>query len=266
MLPKRQYGRVLEIGAGTGFFVLNLWQAGFVGEAHACDLSPAMLAVCAESARRVGCDIRLRTADAEALPYADASFDLAVGHAILHHLPEPEAALAELHRVLTPGGALLIAGEPTRAGDRMAKVTGRLTSRAVRAAARVIAPLRQPRPPDPSTEDERILRALEWHVDLHTFVPGELAEAARRAGFEELRVETEELISSLVGWAVRTIEAEVPPEFLGPRWGQFAYRTYLALYALDQSALYPLLPKRLFYNVLLYGEKRDGRLAPRPRV
>src|SRR5687768_11462935 len=63
MLPKRSYGRVLEIGSGTGFFLLNLWKAGYVEEAHATDISAGMLAVCAESARRVGCDLRTQTAD-----------------------------------------------------------------------------------------------------------------------------------------------------------------------------------------------------------
>src|SRR5947199_7980478 len=55
MLPGRRYGRVLEVGAGTGFFLLNLWQAGFVGEAHACDISPGMLAACRANADRLGC-------------------------------------------------------------------------------------------------------------------------------------------------------------------------------------------------------------------
>lgn len=254
MLPSRQYGRVLEVGTGTGFFILNLWQAGFVGEAHGCDISPGMLAVCAESARRVGCDISLRTADAERLPYEDASFDLVVGHAFLHHLPEPEAALREAYRVLTPGGELLIAGEPTRIGDRMAKGVGKLTWKAWRAAARVVPTLRKPHPlPDDSlTEDERLLRDLEWAVDLHTFDPSELELMARRIGFHEVRVETEELLSSVVGWAVRTIEAEAPPGLLGTRWANFAYRTYLALAALDRRTLYALLPRDWFYNAILY--------------
>ncbi len=79
---------------------------------------------------------------------------------------------------------------------------------------------------------------------------------ARTAGFREVRVETEELASSLVGWAVRTIEAEAPPGLLGDRWGAFAYRTYRRLYALDRDLLYRFVPKRLFYNALLYGERR----------
>jgi ubiquinone/menaquinone biosynthesis C-methylase UbiE len=267
MLPSRRYGRVLDVGSGTGFFILNLWLAGFVGEPHACDLSPGMLSACAESARRVGCDLSVRTADAERLPYEDASFDLVIGHAILHHVPEPQAALEEMHRVLVPGGALLVAGEPTRTGDRLAKRVGRLTWKAWRATARFAPRLRRPEPPPDArlTEDQRLLRDLEWAVDLHTFEPSNLARMGRSAGFVDVRVETEELVSSLVGWAVRTVEAEAPPGLLGSRWANLAYGMYLGLAALDDKVLYRVFPKEWFYNALLYGRKpgstKDGPTA-----
>src|SRR5947207_12711104 len=137
MLPGRRYGRVLEVGAGTGFFLLNLWQAGFVEEAHATDLSLGMLGACGANARRLGCGLRTAAGDAEALPYADGAFDLVVGHAFLHHLPDYKAAIAEMRRVLRPGGALLIAGEPTALGDRIAGVAKRAAAAGVRAADRL---------------------------------------------------------------------------------------------------------------------------------
>ncbi|MCA1727775.1 MAG: class I SAM-dependent methyltransferase, partial [Actinobacteria bacterium] len=108
MLPLPSYGRVLEAGAGTGFFILNLWQAGIVREPHATDISPGMVAACMENGRRLGCDVRGQTADAENLPYPDGSFDLVVGHAFLHHLPDPQGFIQEAFRVLRPGGALFI--------------------------------------------------------------------------------------------------------------------------------------------------------------
>jgi SAM-dependent methyltransferase len=256
MLPRRRYGRVLEIGAGTGFFVLNLWQAGFVEEPHATDLSPGMLAVCVENARGIGCDLRVRTADAEALPFDDGTFDLVVGHAVLHHLPAPAAAVGEAFRVLAPGGSLFIAGEPTRRGDRRARRVGRLISRAVRAAGRAFPAMRRPPEPEPSTERDRVLRDLQWDVDLHTFVPADVEAMARATGFRSVRVETEELVSSVWGWAVRTFEAEVPSGLLGWGWARFAYRSWLALYRVDRL-LYGLVPKDRFYNLLLFGEK-DG--------
>jgi ubiquinone/menaquinone biosynthesis C-methylase UbiE len=258
MLPRPSYDRVLEIGSGTGFFLLNMWQAGYVKEAHATDISAGMLQACGENARRLGCDVKLRTADAEGLPFDDGSFDLVVGHAFLHHLPDWEQGLRDAYRVLAPGGALFFAGEPTRVGDRMAGVAKRWTAGASRIAARLRPDLFKTPAPPPSTEDERILRDLEFDVDLHTFDPQDVERRTREIGFTNIRTETEELLSSLVGWSVRTLESRTRPGLLGERWGMFAYRTYLRLYDLDQLYLYRVLPKRVFYNLMLYAEKPGG--------
>src|SRR5579859_5710314 len=92
------YERSLEIGAGTGYFSLNLLQAGVVREATCTDISPGMLHTLADNARRLGLAVRTARADAESLPFADASFDLVLGHAVLHHLPDLHKAFAEFHR------------------------------------------------------------------------------------------------------------------------------------------------------------------------
>jgi ubiquinone/menaquinone biosynthesis C-methylase UbiE len=258
MLPRSRYGRVLEVGCGTGFFLLNLWQAGFVERAHGCDISPGMLEACGRSAARLGCPIDLRTGDAEALPYEDGSFDLVVGHAFLHHLPDPKVAFAEFRRVLAPGGAVLLAGEPTRAGDRLAGHVKRVTGRAFRMVSRVRPDIRKPPLTEAESEEGRVLRDLEFAVDLHTFEPDQLGAWALQSGFRRVRVETEELTASLVGWAVRTIEAGVRPGLLGERWANFAYGAWRSLYRLDQAVLYRVLPHRLFYNALVYAERPDG--------
>lgn len=253
MLTPRRYERVLEVGAGTGFWVLNLWRAGIVERVDVTDISEGMLEACRVNAAAMGCPVEVRVGDAERLPYEDQSFDLVVGHAFLHHLPDPQAALAEAHRVLAPGGALLIAGEPSRMGDRIAGVAKTGTRTACRAFTR-FPPLRSlasERIP-PATEEDRILQDLEWDVDLHTFDPGEMGAWARAAGFDDVRVETEELLSSLFGWAVRTMQAELRPDLFGKRWMRFAFRGWRSLYRLDQL-LYPLLPKSLYYNLLLSG-------------
>ncbi|MBI4260722.1 MAG: class I SAM-dependent methyltransferase [Actinobacteria bacterium] len=254
MLPAPRYGRVLEVGAGTGFFLLNLWQAGFVGEAHASDISPGMLEAFRLNADALGCPAEVRVGDAEGLPHEDGAFDLVVGHAFLHHLPDPSAALREFHRVLAPGGALFLAGEPTRLGDRIAEGARRTARALVGVVARLRPGIRRPHPP-PATEEERVQRELEWHVDLHTFDPAELIAMAGEAGFTRVRVETEELLSSVFGWAVRTVEHEVRPEVLGEGWPWFAYRTYLRLYAVDRL-LDRVVPRSAFHNALLYGERR----------
>ena len=81
------------------------------------DISPGMVEAGAAQRRRLGFDVEGRVADAETMPYADATFDLVVGHAVLHHIPDVELALREVLRVLKPGGRFVFAGEPTRYGD-----------------------------------------------------------------------------------------------------------------------------------------------------
>ena len=76
----------------------------------------------------------------------DESFDLVLGHAVLHHIPDLDRAFAEFKRVLRPGGSIVFAGEPSRYGDRLAalpKRTGLLVApawrRAVGAHERLVA-------------------------------------------------------------------------------------------------------------------------------
>src|SRR5919197_2344088 len=75
------FGRALEIGAGTGYFILNLMRAGVVERAVATDISPGMLAVLSDSAERMGLEVETVACEAAALPFEDDSFDLVVGHA-----------------------------------------------------------------------------------------------------------------------------------------------------------------------------------------
>src|SRR3954452_22594313 len=122
--PKR-FGRALEIGAGTGYFTLNLMQAGAIDSAVCMDISPGML----ETLQRNADDLELAVAtvagDAEELPLADESFDLVFGHAVLHHIPDLGKAFAEFARVLRPGGTLAFCGEPSRYGDFLAAIPKR---------------------------------------------------------------------------------------------------------------------------------------------
>src|SRR3954453_7525560 len=92
--PHGPFDSALEIGAGTGYFTLNLLQAGVVRRASCVDISPGMLRTLRANARELGLEVRTRACDAEALPFEDASFDLVFGHAVLHHLPDLEQAFA----------------------------------------------------------------------------------------------------------------------------------------------------------------------------
>ncbi len=248
------YGRALEIGAGTGFFSLNLKQAGVLDEVHLTDLSPGMVRAAQRNAERLGFEVEGRVADAEHLPYDEDTFDVVVGHAVIHHVPDVELALREVLRVLKPGGRFAIAGEPTRAGDWYARRLGRATWAATTRITH-LQPLRDKwsRPQEELEESSRAA-ALEAVVDLHTFEPADLARCALRAGAVDVRTVTEELTAAFVGWPVRTFEAAVNPERLGFGWAMFAFRTWQRLSALDR-VLARVVPARLFYNVAVTGTK-----------
>jgi ubiquinone/menaquinone biosynthesis C-methylase UbiE len=246
------YGSALEIGCGTGFFLLNLKQAGVLDEAHATDLSPGMVAAAIRNGNTLGFAVEGRVADAESIPYDDATFDLVVGHAVLHHIPDVELAFREVLRVLKPGGRFVFAGEPTTVGDWYARKLGHLTWLAVTKVSRL--PRLRDRWSRPASDLAEASRAamLESVVDLHTFDPRELAATALRAGAVDVHTNAEELTAALFGWPVRTFEAAVNPERLGRGWAMFAYRSWQRLSAVDR-VLGRALPQQLFYNVLVTG-------------
>lgn len=247
--PDRRHGKVLEIGAGTGFFIINLAQAGLVDEPYATDISPGMVEVCLRNAQGVGIkNMKARTADAEKLPFEDETFDMVVGHAVIHHLPDVPGAFAEAFRVLKPGGSLVIAGEPTRFGFAIVGVAKKTTARAFKEIGGRLGIMRALGGGDPEA-------ALEAHVDLHEFHPHMVKGWLANAGFSNIKIQTEEFFSGIFGWSVRTIEALARPGLLGEPWAWFAYRNYLRLYALDNIVTRRLVPKPLFYNLLLYAEK-----------
>jgi ubiquinone/menaquinone biosynthesis C-methylase UbiE len=98
-------GDVLEVAVGTGrnlaFYPDGVRLTGV-------DFSPAMLAQARSRATELGREIDLREGDAQSLPFPDASFDTVVCTLGLCGFPDERAAIAEMHRVLRPGGALLL--------------------------------------------------------------------------------------------------------------------------------------------------------------
>ena len=250
------YQRALEIGSGTGFFLLNLMQAGVAKTGSVTDISPGMVAVALRNAEGLGLDVDGRVADAETIPYPDDSVDLVVGHAVLHHIPDVERALREALRVLRPGGRFVFAGEPTRYGDVVARRLSRLTWWATTRVTRLPGLAGWRRPQQELDESSRAA-ALEWVVDLHTFAPSALRRLAVAAGAVDVEVRTEELTAAWFGWPVRTFEAAVPPGRLGMRWAMFAYHGWLRLSALDRR-LARVVPAGLFYNALVTGVKPVG--------
>jgi ubiquinone/menaquinone biosynthesis C-methylase UbiE len=243
------FDRGLEIGAGTGYFTLNLMRAGVLREAVATDISPGMLSSLSESAAELGLAVETRECEASSLPFEDGSFDLVFGHAVLHHLPDLPGAFREFRRVLRPGGVVAFCGEPSRHGDLISSVPKR--------GALAIAPLwralmgagerRSNGNGAGASEEDR----LEGVVDVHAFTPGELTGHARAAGLDEVHVRGEELAASLFGWANRTLEGTAEPAEVPWAWRVYAYRGYLLLQRLDRSLLEPRLPPAIFYNLLI---------------
>jgi ubiquinone/menaquinone biosynthesis C-methylase UbiE len=250
--PQR-FDRTLEIGAGTGYFTLNLLRAGLIGQATCTDISPGMLETLQENARRIGVEVHTQAADAERLPFAEDSFDLVLGHAVLHHIPDLPRAFAEFARVLAPGGTVLFAGEPSRYGDRLATVPKRFAGAVAPLWRRAIGAARAGGTQfGDGTGSEQ---ALEGVVDVHAFAPAELAVAATGAGFADVSVGGEELLANWFGWTNRTLEATADPEQVPWAWRMYAYRGYLLLQELDRRLLERRLPAAIFYNLMLTARK-----------
>ena len=240
-------GDALEIGAGTGYFGLNLQLAGAVERLTATDISPGMLRVLEGNATRLGLDVRTAACEASALPFEDGSFDLVIGHAVLHHLPDLPGAFAEFKRVLRPGGRIAFAGEPSRTGDRIAQWPKRAAYRASPAWRTLMRASEAEHKGQHGDADPE----LETMVDVHAFLPDDLHRAARDAGFEDVRVRGEELLANWFGWANRTLESTADPDEVPWLWKQYAFRGYLALQKVDRALLEGRLPPAIFYNLML---------------
>jgi ubiquinone/menaquinone biosynthesis C-methylase UbiE len=90
---------VLDDGCGTGHLIERLSDAKVIG----LDLSNGMLR---QARKRSSCLVQ---GDSQRLPLPDAQFDLVIARSLLHHLPDPRRGIAEIYRVLKPGGQVVVA-------------------------------------------------------------------------------------------------------------------------------------------------------------
>lgn len=133
-LLSRARGRVLELGVGTGAS-LGFYGAA-VEEVVGIDPHQSVLGRARASLRRLSRGtaegklphpVRLESADAQDLPYGDASFDTVVAFLTLCSIPDPDAAAREIRRVLKPGGLLLVLEHVrARRGSWLARLQDRL--------------------------------------------------------------------------------------------------------------------------------------------
>jgi ubiquinone/menaquinone biosynthesis C-methylase UbiE len=110
---------ILDIGTGTAQIPIEMCSRDADCRVTAIDLAEEMLRVGRANVRRAGLDgrIRLERWDAKRMPCPAGSFDTVISNSIVHHIPEPGAVIAEMVRVVRPGG-LLFVRDLLRPGDQ----------------------------------------------------------------------------------------------------------------------------------------------------
>lgn len=161
----RETSRVLDCGCGPGSMTCDFARIASSGHVTGIDRESSQLELARERASRLGlANVDVRQASIYELPFAAASFDVVFAHAIFEHLSTPESALAEIFRVLAPGGHAAIRS-PDWGGFLMV--------------------------PEMSGVDE----AMRHYAQIQTsnggdiYVGRKLPRLLREAGFDELRFE-----------------------------------------------------------------------------
>jgi SAM-dependent methyltransferase len=98
--------RVLEIGVGHGTDLLQFADAG--ADCHAIDITDEHMNLARENFALRGLPVDIRRSDAADIQHPSDSFDVVYSFGVVHHIPEIEQVLAEVHRVLKPGGKALL--------------------------------------------------------------------------------------------------------------------------------------------------------------
>jgi ubiquinone/menaquinone biosynthesis C-methylase UbiE len=103
-------GRVLDVGTGTARIPLALWRRAPGARILGVDLAASMLAVGRRNVAAAGAGgaVELALADAKGINHERGAFSAVISNSIVHHIPEPGAALGEMVRVLAPGGVLFV--------------------------------------------------------------------------------------------------------------------------------------------------------------
>jgi arsenite methyltransferase len=109
--PLESGAHVLDIGSGAGTDSLIAAQmVGPAGRVTGIDMTPEMLAKARASAAVMNAtNVEYVAAEAEALPFENESFDIAISNGVIDLLPDKDTVFTEIHRVLVPGGRIQIA-------------------------------------------------------------------------------------------------------------------------------------------------------------
>lgn len=208
-VPVEGRSELLDIGCGSGVVTLAAAKAfGPQSRITGLDLSPEMLAFAGRKAERAGLADRIRfvEGDAEALTFADASFDSVVSLYAWRHLPDPAAATREAFRVLRAGGTFVLAvgsgpalmsADGVRAAIAMPwRMLARTRGLELTACDHLDALIEQHLPRPKQTE------VAEWSVGHHSF-SGSLTDLLTAAGFR--------VTGS--SWSGRSYAVDTPEEY-----------------------------------------------------
>ena len=217
----------------------------------------------ARQRRALGLDVsRPQPADAERLPFADESFDLVLGHAVLHHIPDLRARVRGVPARAAPGGTLAVRGRalalrrPPRARAQALRDGASRRSGAARSAPRRAPAARRRgdrRTRSSASSTCTPSRPASWRAPRAARASATCASAARSW--------------SRTGSAGPTARSRrrADPSDVPWAWRQYAYRGYLLLQELDRRLLESRLPPAIFYNLLLSARKPRRSLEP-PRT
>jgi ubiquinone/menaquinone biosynthesis C-methylase UbiE len=226
-LPKG--GTVVDVGSGTGHVAVKLARTGRFGRVIAADISPKMLEQASASAAANGCRIETVETDMVRLPFDDASVDLVVGCAVLHHLPDPIAFMPEVRRILKPGAPCVFIGDPSTWGNRIIDVLKFPLIALGHVYKRVTG-----KPPSQWLSD---------HIDVHTFSVQDIDPLTQ--GFERVRIKPEGFLEPMLDSGYLTMVRE----FLGfvPGMGALTNGVRWTSRKLDMVAFNHVMPR----NVLM---------------
>jgi ubiquinone/menaquinone biosynthesis C-methylase UbiE len=218
---------VVDVGAGTGNVAIKLAMSGRFDRIIAADISEGMLAQARASAQAAGCSIETVQTDMARLPFEDESIDLVVGCAVLHHLPDPVAFMAEVKRVLKPGGSCIFIGEPSTWGKRIIE-----TLKLPLVSANRVYKLVSGRP------------GIQWehdNIDVHTFSISDVMRMT--VSYQNVRLVPEGFLETVLDQsfftAIRYMQGRVPGVIPAVTAIRRICRT------LDQSLLNRIVPRDL---------------------